>query len=70
MIANDTVIEINGEPLTPIDYPSDSREDGGTTTQVVSRDSRLQQMTSGQTVQVTVYNSLTNLRSEAVAFIR
>ena len=71
MITNDTVIEINGVPLNAIDYPPDFREDGGTITQVVSRDARLEQMmSSGQTVQVTVYNSLTNLRSGAVSLTR
>jgi hypothetical protein len=71
MITNDTVIEINGVALNAIDYPSDFRENGGTITQVVSRDARLEQMMpSGQTVQVTVYNSLTNLRSVPVAFTR
>src|SRR6266404_8510714 len=71
MITNDTVIEINGVALDAIDYPRDFREDGGTITQVVSRDARLEQMLpSGQTVQVTVYNSLTNLRSAPVAFTR
>jgi len=71
MIANDTVIEINGVPLGAIDYPSDFREDGGATTQVVSRDNRLEQLIpSGQTVQVTVYNSLTNLRSAPRMFTR
>jgi hypothetical protein len=58
-------------PLNAIDYPSEFREDGGTITQVVSRDARLEQMMPpGQTVQVTVYNSLTNLRSAPVAFTR
>jgi hypothetical protein len=71
MITNDTVIEIDGVPLGAIDYPSDFRVDGGTTTQVVSRDSRLEQLfPSGQTVQVTVYNSLTNLRSAPRMFMR
>ncbi len=71
MITNDTVIEINGVPLGAIDYPSDSREDGGATTQLVSRDGRLEQLIpSGQTVQVTVYNSLTNLRSNPVSLTR
>ncbi len=71
MITNDTVIEINGVPLGAIDYPSDFREDGGTTTQLVSRDSRLEQLIpSGQTVQVMVYNSLTNLRSAPRMFTR
>lgn len=71
MITNDTVIEINGVPLDAIDYPSDFREDGGFTTRLVSRDSRLEQLLSpGQAIQVTVFNSLTNLRSEAVAFTK
>ena len=71
MITNDTVIEINGVPLGAIDYPSDFREDGGSTTQVISRDSRLEQLIpEGQTIQVTVYNSLTNLRSTPVSLRR
>lgn len=71
MISNDTVIEINGVPVGAIDYPSDFREDGGTTTQVVSRDARLEQLIpAGQTVQVTVFNSLTNLRSTPMSLTR
>jgi hypothetical protein len=71
MIINDTVIEINGVPIGAIDYPSEFREDGGATTRVVSRDSRLEQLIpSGQTVQVTVYNSLRNLGSTPVVFTR
>ena len=69
MITNDTVIEINGVPVGEIDYPADFKQDGGFTTQVISRDPQLEQlMTEGQTVQVTVFNSLTNLRSAPVAF--
>jgi len=71
MITNDTVIEINGTPLGAIDYPSDFREDGGFTTQVVSRDARLEQLIpEGRTVQVTVFNSLTNLRSAPMSLTR
>lgn len=71
MITNDTVVEIDGVPLNAIDYPSDFREDGGFTTQVISRDSRLEQLISeGQTVQVTVFNSLTNLRSAPMSLTR
>lgn len=71
MITNDTVIEINGVPLGALDYPSDFRVDGGFTTQVVSRDPRLEQLLSlGQTVQVTVFNSLTNLRSAPISLTR
>lgn len=71
MITNDTVIEINGVALSAIDYPSDFWEDGGFTTRVVSRDGQLEQLIpSGQTVRVTVYNSLTNLRSASLTFTR
>jgi|GEM_PF-2459946 len=71
MITNDTVIEINGVPLNTIDYPSDSREEGGAITQVVSRDPRLAQLIpEGQTVQVVAFNPLTNLRSAPVSFTR
>lgn len=71
MITNDTVIEINGVALDSMDYPSDFRVDGGFTTRVVSRDARLEQLLSlGQTVQVTVFNSLTNLRSNPASLTR
>lgn len=71
MITNDTIIEINGAPLEALEYPSDFRVDGGFTTRVVSRDARLEQLLqSGQTVQVTVFNALTNLRSNPVPFSR
>lgn len=71
MITNDTVIEINGVALNALDYPPDFREDGGFTTRVVSRDARLEQLIpAGQTVQVTVFNSLTNLRSALFSLTR
>ena len=71
MINSDSVIEINGLALRDMDYPADFREDGGTITRVISRDSRLQQLIpEGQTVQVTVFNSLTNKRGAAAALTR
>ena len=71
MIPGDSVIEINGVPVGAIDYPADFQRDGGFTTRVVSRDPQLEQlMPEGQTVQVTVFNSLTNLRSAPVVFTR
>ncbi|MEN3331221.1 MAG: hypothetical protein V7641_586 [Blastocatellia bacterium] len=71
MITNDTVIEINGVPLGRLDYPADFREDGGTTRQVTSRDTQLEQrLPVGQSVQVTVYNPLTNQRSAPKSFVR
>jgi hypothetical protein len=71
MITNDTVIEVNGVSLDANDYPSDFRGDGGFTTRVISRDARLEQLiAAGQTVHVTVFNSLTNLRSAPVSLTR
>lgn len=71
MITDDTVIKINGVALNAIDYHPDFREEGGTTTRVVSHDPRLEQLIpEGQTAQVTVFNPLTNLRSATMAFTR
>jgi hypothetical protein len=71
MIPGDTIIEINGVPVGAIQYPEDSIQDGGFTTQVISRDPQLAQlMAEGQTVQVTVFNSLTNLRSTPFSVTR
>jgi len=65
------VIEINGMALGGLSYPTEFQENGGTTTRVISRDPRLEQMMqSGQPVQVTVFNSLTNLRSAVVSLVR
>lgn len=67
LITNDTVIEVNGLPLGELSYPTEFQENGGTTTRVMSRDSQIEQMMqSGQPLQVTVFNSLTNLRSASV----
>lgn len=69
LITNDSVIEINGVGLGALDYPTDYREDGGTTTRVVSRDSRLGELLQpGQTVLVTIYNALTSQHSKGVSF--
>ena len=71
MITNDTVIEINGAALDDLSYPQDFRENGGTTRRVVSRDARLDELIPvGQTVQITLFNQLTNLRSDPISFTR
>ena len=71
MIANDTIIEINGVALGELSYPAEFKQDGGTTTRVVSRDARLEQLIApGQSVQVIIYNPLTNLRSTSRSFTR
>ena len=69
MIANDAIIEIDGVALEALDYPEADRETGGTSARIISRDPRLDQLLpTGHTVQVTVYNSLTNLRSKPKPF--
>ncbi|HWP42935.1 MAG TPA: hypothetical protein VNO14_06860 [Blastocatellia bacterium] len=63
------MIEVNGVALTQMSYPEQFRQNGGTTTRIVSRDSRLEEMTAGgQEVEVRVFNPLTNLRSAPVSF--
>ncbi|MBI3653914.1 MAG: hypothetical protein HY231_23025 [Acidobacteria bacterium] len=70
-ITNDTVIEINGVALDALTYPEEAREDGGTTTQIVSREARLDQLLqAGQTARITVWNALTNQRSTMKEFVR
>ena len=69
LITNDTIIEINGVTLAALDYPATYREDGGTTTRVVSHDPRLGELLlPGRAAEVTVYNPLTNQRSNPVGF--
>ncbi|MEW6129814.1 MAG: choice-of-anchor tandem repeat NxxGxxAF-containing protein [Acidobacteriota bacterium] len=71
MITNDSVIEINGVRLEVMSYPETAREAGGTTTQIISRDAQLEQLLPvGQTVQIKVYNALTNRFSEVRNFTR
>jgi hypothetical protein len=71
MITSDTVIEINGAALDESSYPESFRENGGTTRRTVSRDSRLEELIpAGQSVQVTLFNRLTNVRSVPVSFSR
>lgn len=64
-ITNDSVIEINGEPVDERSYPEGFRKKGGTTTRVVSRDPMLDGLIPvGQSVSITVFNPLTNKRSQ------
>ncbi|MEW6212894.1 MAG: hypothetical protein AB1631_31510, partial [Acidobacteriota bacterium] len=71
MITGDTVIEINGVALDEMSYPESFRENGGTTRRTVSRDGRLDELIPiGQSVQVSVFNRLTRLRSTPVSFTR
>lgn len=71
MITNDTVIEVNGVAIGGLTYPEQFRQEGGTTARVISRDIRLEELIApGQSVEVTVFNPLTNLRSAAMTFTR
>jgi hypothetical protein len=71
MITNDTVIEINGAALDALSYPEEFRENGGTTRRTVSRDARLDELIpAGQTVRLTLFSQLTNMRSAPVSFTR
>jgi hypothetical protein len=70
-ITNDSLIEINGVAMTRMSYPESFRQNGGTTTRVVSRDFRLDELIrAGGSVEVRVLNPLTNLRSAPVTFSR
>jgi hypothetical protein len=70
-ITADSVIEINGVALSEMTYPESFRQNGGTTKRVVSRDGRLDELIpAGGSVEVTVFNALTNLRSAPVTFSR
>ncbi len=71
MSENDTVIEVNGIALEVLSYPEDAREEGGTSVQIISQDARLEQLLqAGQTVQITVFNALTNQHSRVKEFVR
>jgi hypothetical protein len=71
MITNDTVIEVNGVALDVVSYPESLRQSGGTTRRTVSRDARLEELIpAGRTVEVTLFNRLTNRRSATASFTR
>src|SRR5262249_24641791 len=64
LITNDSTIEINGTTLGDIAYPEAFKQAGGTTTRLVSTDSRLGQiLIAGQQAQVSVNNPLTATQS-------
>jgi hypothetical protein len=64
-IINDAVVEIDGQPLGAITYPSADPAGGGTTKKLLSDDPALAQIPTGKVVSVTVFNPLTGLRSGA-----
>jgi hypothetical protein len=62
-IIDDSVIEIDGQPLSAATYPAADPQGGGTTTKILSADPALAQIPAGKTISVTVFNPLTGLRS-------
>jgi hypothetical protein len=69
-ITNDSVIEIDGQPVETT-YPEDFQLRGGATTRLESRDPRLGRLIpTGGSVQVTVFSSLTSLRSAPAPLTR
>jgi hypothetical protein len=64
-IINDAVVEIDGQQLGAITYPSADAAGGGTTKKLLSDDPALAQLPAGKAVSVTVFNPLTGLRSGA-----
>ncbi|MGH9827236.1 MAG: DUF7453 family protein, partial [Blastocatellia bacterium] len=58
-ITNDSIIQINGQPVET-EYPSAFQQSGGTTTRLISRDPMLSAVLQpAKAVQITVVNSLT-----------
>jgi hypothetical protein len=69
-ITNDSIIQINGQPVKT-EYPADFQENGGTTTRLISRDPQLPQLLPvGQSIQVTVISPLTARQSETFTISR
>jgi hypothetical protein len=69
-ITNDSTILINGQPVATT-YPAEFQQNGGTSTRLVSRDPQLAHLLPpGQSVQITVTNSLTALQSAPMTFGR
>jgi hypothetical protein len=69
-ITNDSTILVNGQPVATT-YPAEFQQNGGTTTRPVSEDPQLAQLLPpGQSVQITVTNSLTALQSAPMTFSR
>jgi hypothetical protein len=70
-IVGDSIIEVNGAPLATNEFPADFQSGDGSATRIVSADSELDQLVPpGKTVQITVFNGMTNLRSAPFAFTR
>jgi hypothetical protein len=69
-ITNDSTILINGQPVATT-YPTGFQQNGGTTTRLISQDPQLAQLLPpGQSVQITVTNSLTARQSTPMTYTR
>jgi hypothetical protein len=70
-VTNNSIIEIDGQALSRISYPTDFQQNGGTSTRLVSKDGSLDQLIPvGRPVQITVFNSMTGQRSSPFSFSR
>jgi aminopeptidase N len=70
-VVGDAVVEVNGAALAKARYPKPFRNEDGTTTVVVGKQSGLKQLVpAGTAVQVTVLNRSTGLRSAPFSFTR
>jgi hypothetical protein len=70
-ITNDSQIQINGINVGELSYPDEFQENGGTTTRIVSRDSRLSELlVPGQPVEIKIANPLTAKLSVSSQFTR
>lgn len=70
-VVGDTRVEVNGVELAKTKYPKADQNPDGTTTRVVGKQKRLKSVVpSGTTVQITVVNLSTGLRSVPFPFTR
>lgn len=70
-VVGDSVVEVDGTELAKTKYPKGDRNPDGTTTSLLGKQRRLKNLVpSGSTVQITVLNRSTGLRSAPFGFTR
>jgi subtilisin family serine protease len=69
-IANDSVIEIDGQPVAKVKYPSEFVLPGGLTTRIVTKGNVSAMIPAGVDVFITVFTPSRGLRSEPFTFRR
>lgn len=67
---NESVIEIDGSPVTKLKYPSDFRRGNGTTTRIMTKKDVTSLLPPGQQVLLTVFIPGSNQRSDPFPFTR